>query len=527
MLLRTTGGVLVLLAFTWGCGSRTKLRLGHEQSLIACVGREDCDQSNRCAPQLCVDGYCAYDTPVTCGAPPACSSVACNPDTGACETTPLTEDWDGDGFLGPLPGFRAGTPQSCGDDCDDTNAQARPGGREICDGVDNDCDGAIDNGISYLDVDALDGLRPVPIGKEFQSSSLHGGAYGDDRYFVSYWAEDERALAYVQGLNRNGEATFTPTLLTQARGNTFSARVAFSGQFFGTLWATTQLGGNYEIYFGLFDSAGNKLIPDVRLTASQELSIRERLLFDQGRFVATWDESTQGHFDVQGRLISAEGEPLGENVPLSEPEEEAQNAYLAATESRFGIVYMDVRPGEGGFSQTLRFRSFAKDFSDGTPSLALAEGAENVRVTPVSEVFLVTWDEAFVPDGTGAAVWGVVLSDRGDVLVAPTQLTQVENGSRCRSSNLVSLGDRALLVFSANYSGKFELYAQVVDASFQVVEPMVRLTEDGTDPLTEEVVLSDRGEVAVLYNAATPTGKGGHFLSLGCGSFDQEEPPIR
>ena len=31
-------------------------------------------------------------------------------------------------------------------DCDDDNATVPPGGEEICDGVDNDCDGIVDSG---------------------------------------------------------------------------------------------------------------------------------------------------------------------------------------------------------------------------------------------------------------------------------------------------------------------------------------------------------------------------------------------
>jgi MYXO-CTERM domain-containing protein len=46
------------------------------------------------------------------------------------------EDLDEDGFISELCG---------GDDCDDTREGAFPGGDEICDGGDNDCDGTVDN----------------------------------------------------------------------------------------------------------------------------------------------------------------------------------------------------------------------------------------------------------------------------------------------------------------------------------------------------------------------------------------------
>lgn len=53
-------------------------------------------------------------------------------------------DADGDGFV-------------AAEDCRDNDAASFPGAEEICDAVDNDCDGEIDNGVLlnwYIDADA-------------------------------------------------------------------------------------------------------------------------------------------------------------------------------------------------------------------------------------------------------------------------------------------------------------------------------------------------------------------------------------
>jgi len=99
------------------------------------------------------------------GAPETCNGVDDNCNSQVDEGLTFANyfpDADGDGY-----GRAGASPQvSCqpipgrvtnNQDCDDTRASVRPGAAEVCNGLDDDCNGAVDNGLTfsnwYLDAD--------------------------------------------------------------------------------------------------------------------------------------------------------------------------------------------------------------------------------------------------------------------------------------------------------------------------------------------------------------------------------------
>ena len=110
-------------------------------------------------------------------------------------------DIDGDGYGNPSFPVVTCTPASgyviAGTDCDDTDATNYPTATELCDGVDNDCDGVLDNGLSPL----LDWYEDVD-----------GDGYGDVATLV-------QACAQPPGLIADGtdcddtDASFSPAAL--------------------------------------------------------------------------------------------------------------------------------------------------------------------------------------------------------------------------------------------------------------------------------------------------------------------------
>ncbi len=90
-----------------------------------------------------------------------CDGLADNNDSSASPATKTLffQDADGDLYGSGTVGFYCDLPTGyaiASGDCDDTNSAAHPTAAEVCDSVDNDCDGAVDEGATsafYRDAD--------------------------------------------------------------------------------------------------------------------------------------------------------------------------------------------------------------------------------------------------------------------------------------------------------------------------------------------------------------------------------------
>ncbi len=99
---------------------------------LPCADDADCPADQFCRAGQCIDA-CGCASDADCPMGHVCEDCMCVP---ACE-----EDADGDGFCAP-------------EDCDDRNPAVHPYAADVCDGLDNDCDGEVDEGCDVCRTDA-------------------------------------------------------------------------------------------------------------------------------------------------------------------------------------------------------------------------------------------------------------------------------------------------------------------------------------------------------------------------------------
>ena len=124
----------------------------------ACDDGLFCNGAEACAE----DGTCLPGTPPSCDDGDPCTDDRCDAAADACVSLRDERDADGDGV------------STCSGDCRDDDASVFPGAAELCDFVDQNCDGRADEGVLSACGDCRPGCRIEPLPPE-------GGSFDLDR----------------------------------------------------------------------------------------------------------------------------------------------------------------------------------------------------------------------------------------------------------------------------------------------------------------------------------------------------------
>ncbi len=454
----------------------------------------DCLTDDACQRRSCDDNRCVELESVSCDDGDPCTTDDCDPESGECMFEPVTPDVDGDGYRRPLPGFLPGTQDACGEDCDDLSAAAFPGNRETCDGVDNDCNGVVDDGYVFTQTER----SPLLVAEANGGAEAAGLVHTGEQYVALVTTRDEHSQARLIGLGGNTSPSFSSDVVL-SNNDTFGGGLTWSGQVLAVAWEDRRH-GDYEIYFNRFDTGGLKLNPDLRISNAPGFSLDPTLLFTGTEYLVAWTDGRNGggDFRVFGQRVSLLGELAGTAVNLTPEFVDARGASLAPGVTEVGLTFL----AAAGSGKQLVFRGMTYDLSVLGPAVVLSGANANGGGAVYSlGRYVLTWSEYYQERGPGESIWGAVVDRNGEILEAPRPLTP--DGGFARSHSMLTLGDRLILAWANDWGQSYDIYMQLFSLELEPLGEPVQMTDSALDELGPRLRFGAAGEVALLYTERT------------------------
>lgn len=458
-------------------------------------------------------GKCVARPPVNCDDNDPCTTDTCDRTTGLCAYTPSTFDRDGDGYKGPLPGFVAGSPGSCGDDCDDTNPNVHPGATDAC-GVDNDCDGLAEQSPIYLPIPGADerisgSIAPAdPGGLAFSGASFAGTYTGNANGFNVYLS----TLGPSGGvLNPPGEQ---PVTLQSADAS--GGPILWIGDRYGLAWQDRR-SGDYQIYFTVLDAAGTKKHADTQLTFAQGFSVNPAMAWNGSEFLVVWQDDRDGTFNLFGQRVDADSAPIGGNVQLTMDQGALGNE---APSVAVGLKTVGVAWALGdAMSHLIQFQALSPDLGTPVaPPITVSSGATEAVYPNIvwnKDRYVVAW---FDKSASPKAIYAAAVKEDGTLITPATAITH-PGAFRSRYPFLRPLGDRLLLAFSddRDQNGGYEIYTRMITPDLAPLGGEIRVTDAPHDSLYPIASTGPQGFLGILFRDDRDGGEHNiYFTRLAC-----------
>ncbi len=499
--------VLLVISSGWlltlACGSRTGLPPGRllasdgvagAPAEPACTTDADCPQPppGRCGAAACTDGVCSLDLGPICDDGDPCTVDSCT--AAGCVFIDGRVDTDGDGAFASGTTADPKAALGCGKDCDDSSPDIFPGAIELCDAIDNDCNGVVDDG-ARLD---LSGAAPTRVSPpDADHSGPAGLAFDGEAFGASMTINADRVQGQFQQLSAQGQLVNGPQRIARVNAESYGGALAWSGERYLTAYQDARQDGNYEIYFDLLNRKGERLIKDLRVTNADNYSMRPSVLWTGAEGLVVWDdrrfEQRGGTSVIFGQRISIEGQLIGANVQLSPPGVAAENASIAISGTDVGIAFVTLGADD---KTSIDFMTASRTLeAPSTLTNIPFDNADGPVVTALDGEYVVTFHQ-FDGANYGPSIFGAVV--KNGVMGVPQSMTT--GAAHAQGNATYSYGDRLVMVWADTRDGAYHLFAQTFDKKLAPISTPLRLTTTKTDTLGAAIAPSSfDGGLGVLY----------------------------
>jgi hypothetical protein len=416
------------------------------------------------------------------------------------------DDADGDGYT------------ECEGDSNDEDPAINPGAAEVCDGKDNDSDGSIDEGCdTYCD-------DPGNPGSEFRITYNNGSTYYPSMvwtgrmYGISWWdSRDGNYEIYYAAVDSSGQKIDPPGDVRVTYDSSYSEEpsLIWTGKEYGVAWQDLRNGGpwKYEIYFVRFDTDGNKIGSDVRVTYSYDSSrsYRPSLAWTGNEYGIAWYDNRDGNNEIYFTRLDSVGNKISSDVRVTRYIWDSWNPSLVWNGGGYGVSWYDSRHG----SQEIYFASLDSSGNKIGSDVRVTNYASYSRSPSLvwsGSEYGVSWEDR--RDGN-YEIYFARLDSSGNKIGSDVRVTTHDGESY--EPSLAWTGSEYGISWHDYRDGSYEVYFLSLDSSGNKIGSELRVTEAGGNNAYPSLVW-DGNEYGISWRDSRDTGSGSeiYFTNIKC-----------
>ncbi|MDI7266706.1 MAG: MopE-related protein [Myxococcota bacterium] len=434
------------------------------------------------------------------------TGAACTPPAEVCNN--VDDDCDGltdEGFT-----CRMGVTRSCATTCGSTGLETcsptcswgscvPPA--ETCNGLDDDCDGVTD----WADRLGVDVQLTTAGGRaQLPEIAWNGAGYG----LVFYDGRSGAWDLYFTRLSAIGAREIPDVQLTSTVEPSIEPAIVWTGTGYGIAWQEGAYGPAAEIYFARLNTAGALLSGPTRITTASGCSRRPSIVWTGTEYAILWNDDRDGNWEIYLARVSSAGAKIGADIRVTNDTARSycRGGALTWTGTQFGVAWTDDRWGNleimfarldnTGTRIGSELRVTADTNASNSPSIVWAG----------SSAFGLAWGDSF--DGDSEVYFARIAADGTPI----GSWRRISNAAGDSLDPRLAWGGRHFAVaWYDRRDGNLEIYGARISASGVRAGPEVRITTSagnsaypvpaGIDPVFGVAWYDDRsGSWEVYFN---------------------------